>query len=93
VFGWKRWFLAGSKDLFVIPGGIVFFERSIKRSEFAVDHELGYNVFFPISSAGVHSLRSEMAEVDSVLMMDTTRRRRAVSHHFVGREIRQSTER
>jgi hypothetical protein len=86
---WKRWrvaarsrtfavdgggrFFTGGQDLIVVPRAIIIFEWSIKRGDFAVDDELCDDVFFPISTAGIDTLGSEITKVDSILVMGTVR--------------------
>lgn len=67
------WFFTSGKDTVVIPRDIVVFEGSIKRGDFAIDDELSDDVFFPIFSAGVHPLGSEMTKVDRILVVNTVR--------------------
>jgi hypothetical protein len=73
VLGGDGCFLTSGKDSVVIPRAFVVFERSIKRGEFSINDEVGHDVFFPISGAGIHPLGSKIAKVDSVLVMNTVR--------------------
>lgn len=68
-----RRIFTGGKDLVVIPRDIIVFEGSIERGDFAVNDELCDDILFPISTASVHPLGSEIAKVDCILVMCSVR--------------------
>jgi hypothetical protein len=74
IYGGGRFF-SGGEDLVVIPRRIVIFKGSIKGGDFAVDDELCDDVFFPIFTAGIDPLGSQITKVDRILVMSTVRRR------------------
>jgi len=73
VLGGGWWLLTGGEDLVVAPREVVVFERSVERGKFAVNDELCNDVFFPISTAGIDPLGSEITKVDSILVLSTVR--------------------
>jgi len=74
LYGGGRFF-TGGEDLVVVPRRIVIFEGSIKGGDFAVDDELCDDVFFPIFTAGIDPLGSQITKVDRILVMSTVGRR------------------
>ena len=74
--------------LCVVPVVAVFLERSIERSELSIYDELGDDGVVPVFGARVDALWSEMATVDGVVSVRTTRRRSSVAHGVEYYEVR-----
>jgi hypothetical protein len=64
---WKL--LSCCKDLVVVPGVFVVFERTIKRCEPSGGDELGDHSLIPVLWAGVYALRDKSTVIDGLIVV------------------------
>jgi hypothetical protein len=62
--------LSCSKNLFVVPGVFVVFERPIERGKPSGDDELGNNRLIPVLRASIYALGDESAVIDCIVVVD-----------------------